>query len=329
MANTTKPLTNTEVKQAKPKSKEYNLADGNGLHLRVKPNGTKLWLFNYTRPYTKKRTNLSLGIYPNLSLSEARGKSQEYKSLLAKDIDPKEHRTDLKRKLSHAHINTFEHVADKWLKLKEDTIIKKIKEARILPVITINNADNAIDLARAFRNAGLNAIEITFRTPAAGQAIKNITQEFPDMLVGAGTVLTEQQLDTAISMGAVFSLAPALNPDLVKYARTQNNHLFIPGISTVSEVDSAARLDLKVVKLFPAKLLGGTDFLKSVMSVYPAINFIPTGGINADTLNDYLDISNCIACGGTWLAPSDLIDNNQYGKIENHTKQALNLIDER
>jgi len=139
MANITKPLSNTEVKQAKPRAKEYNLADGHGLQLRVKPNGSKLWLFNYSRPYTKKRTNLSLGIYPNLSLAEAREKAQEYKSMLAKDIDPKEHRIELERKLNHAHINTFEHVAEKWLKLKEDSIsptyLKKINSRLRLHVL--------------------------------------------------------------------------------------------------------------------------------------------------------------------------------------------------
>jgi integrase len=139
MANVTKPLTSTEVKQSKPRPKEYNLADGNGLQLRVKPNGTKLWLFNYSRPYTKKRSNLSLGIYPNLSLAEAREKAQEFKSMLAKDIDPKEHRMELERKLSQAHINTFEHVAEKWLKLKEDSIstsyLKKITSRLRLHVI--------------------------------------------------------------------------------------------------------------------------------------------------------------------------------------------------
>ena len=122
MANTTKPLTNTEVKQAKPKAKEYNLADGNGLHARVKPNGTKLWVFNYSRPFTKVRANISLGIYPNVSLSEARVKRQEYNILLSKDIDPKEHRFEQKNLLSQAHINTFNHVTEKWLALKKESI---------------------------------------------------------------------------------------------------------------------------------------------------------------------------------------------------------------
>ena len=121
MANTTKPLTNTEVKQAKPKAKEYNLADGNGLHARVKPNGTKLWVFNYSRPFTKVRANISLGIYPNVSLSEARVKRQEYNILLSKDIDPKEHRFEQKNLLSKAHINTFNHVTEKWLALKKES----------------------------------------------------------------------------------------------------------------------------------------------------------------------------------------------------------------
>jgi integrase len=119
MANTTKPLTNTEVKQAKPRDKEYNLADGNGLCLRVKPNRAKLWIFNYSRPYTKKRANLGLGGFPNLSLADARAQAQNFKVLLAKDVDPKDYRIEQARKDSKAHLNTFEHVATKWLKLKE------------------------------------------------------------------------------------------------------------------------------------------------------------------------------------------------------------------
>jgi hypothetical protein len=119
MANTARPLTNTEVKQTKPREKEYNLADGNGLHLRVKPNGTKLWLFNYSRPFTKKRANLSLGCFPDILLADARIEAQNFKSLLAKDIDPKEHRIEKARKGKRAHTNTFEHVARKWLKLKK------------------------------------------------------------------------------------------------------------------------------------------------------------------------------------------------------------------
>ncbi len=124
MANTTKPLTNTEVRQAKPRDKEFNLADGNGLYLRVKPNGSKLWLFNYSRPFTKKRANLSLGVYPHISLADARAEAQSFKGLLAKDIDPKEFRIEQDRKNSDACFNTFEHVAGKWLKLKESKVSK-------------------------------------------------------------------------------------------------------------------------------------------------------------------------------------------------------------
>jgi integrase len=122
MANTTKPLTDTEVKQAKPKAKEYSLGDGNGLFLRVKPAGSKLWVFNYSRLYTKKRANLGLGSYPSLSLSEARKKAQLLAAVLAKGIDPKEHREELERKNAEAHANTFEQVARQWLALKQPKV---------------------------------------------------------------------------------------------------------------------------------------------------------------------------------------------------------------
>jgi integrase len=122
MARVTKPLTNTEVKQAKSKDKEFNLVDGNGLALRVKPNGSKLWVFNYVRPYTKKRTSLSFGSYPSISLAEARSKRNEARELLAKDIDPKEHRDETSRLNDIAHNNTLEHIAKKWLKVKKASV---------------------------------------------------------------------------------------------------------------------------------------------------------------------------------------------------------------
>ena len=122
MARVTKPLTNTEVKQAKPKEKEFNLVDGDGLALRVKPNGSKLWVFNYFRPYTKKRTSLSFGSFPTISLAEARIKRHEAKELLAKEIDPKEHRDENKRLNDIAHYNTLEYIAGKWLEVKKSTV---------------------------------------------------------------------------------------------------------------------------------------------------------------------------------------------------------------
>jgi len=122
MANTTKPLTDTEVKQAKPRLKEYNLGDGKGLYLRVKPTGSKLWVFNYTHPFTKKRANLGLGVYPALTLGEARKKAQELNSTLARGLDPKDHRDEQERKKLEAHANTFEQVTGKWLVLKKGSV---------------------------------------------------------------------------------------------------------------------------------------------------------------------------------------------------------------
>lgn len=122
MARTTKPLTNTEVKQAKPKDKVYTLSDGRGLQLRIKPNGSKLWLFDYYRPYTKKRTSLSFGSFPELSLAEARTKREAANELLAKSIDPKEHRDEVERINEAAHSNTLQHVAEQWLTIKKTKV---------------------------------------------------------------------------------------------------------------------------------------------------------------------------------------------------------------
>jgi len=122
MARTTKPLTNTEVKQAKPKEKIYTLSDGGGLQLRIKPNGSKMWLFDYRRPYTKKRTSLSFGLYPTLSLAEARTKRDAARKLLAQEIDPKEHRDEVERLNETAHSNTLKHIAAQWLDIKKSKI---------------------------------------------------------------------------------------------------------------------------------------------------------------------------------------------------------------
>ena len=122
MVRITKPLTNTEVQQAKPKEKEFNLVDGNGLALRVKPNGSKLWIFNYYRPYTKKRTSLSLGSFPTTTLANARKKRNAAKELLAQNIDPKEHRDEKSRLDSVVHSNTLEHIAKKWLEVKKSKV---------------------------------------------------------------------------------------------------------------------------------------------------------------------------------------------------------------
>ena len=122
MPKTTKPLSDTEIRQAKPKDKEYNLADGKGLYLRIKPVGSKLWIFNYTRPFTKKRANLSLGSYPDLSLAEARIKAQELRTLLTNDIDPQEHRQKIDQKTGKAYANTFQKIAEQWLKLKQPDV---------------------------------------------------------------------------------------------------------------------------------------------------------------------------------------------------------------
>ena len=124
MANTTKPLTDTQIRQAKPKEKEYSLGDGKGLYLRIKPTGSKLWVFNYTRPITKKRANLGLGNYPDLPLADARNKAQDLRTVLANGIDPQEHRQTAQRKASEAYANTFQHITDRWLKLKQPDISK-------------------------------------------------------------------------------------------------------------------------------------------------------------------------------------------------------------
>lgn len=204
-------------------------------------------------------------------------------------------------------------------------IIKKISDYGILPVIKINDAEKAVPLAKALIDGGLPLAEITFRTDEAEESIKNIIREFPEMLVGAGTVLTIDQLNRAIEAGAKFIVSPGFNPKIVSYC-IDKGITVIPGVSNPSDMELAMEMGLEVVKFFPAELSGGVDYLKSVGDPYRKLKFIPTGGINTKNLNDYLSQKNVIACGGTWIVKENLISEEKYETITNLTKEAIKTM---
>ncbi|MBY5945204.1 bifunctional 4-hydroxy-2-oxoglutarate aldolase/2-dehydro-3-deoxy-phosphogluconate aldolase [Photobacterium rosenbergii] len=195
----------------------------------------------------------------------------------------------------------------------EQTIESKLSAMKVVPVIAIKQADKAKPLAKVLVENGLPCAEITFRTEAAAESIRLMREAYPDMLIGAGTVLTTEQVDQAVEAGADFIVSPGLNPTTVAYCQ-QKNVVVIPGVNNPSLVEQAMSLGLKTLKFFPAEPSGGIGMLKALSAVYP-VEFMPTGGISPANVADYLALEKVIACGGTWMVPNDLIDQGDWQAI--------------
>lgn len=192
-------------------------------------------------------------------------------------------------------------------------LYEKLKQIKVIPVITINHAEYAVALAQVLIENGLPCAEVTFRTPAAAQAIKNMRAAYPDLLICAGTVLTPAQVDQAMAAGADFVVSPGFNPNVVAYCQ-QKNILIIPGINSPSLVEQAMEFDLKVFKFFPAEASGGLPMLKALSAVYP-VEFMPTGGIDLHNVRAYFAFKSVIACGGSWMVPTALIEAQQWDAL--------------
>ncbi len=206
--------------------------------------------------------------------------------------------------------------------------LKRVSQIGIIPVIAIDDAAKAVPLAKALVEGGLPAAEVTFRTAAAEDAIRAIAKEVPEMLLGAGTVLTKDQVDRAIDAGCTFLVSPGFNPEITKYA-IEKGTLMIPGTKSPGEMEQAMGLGLEVVKFFPAESNGGVKFLKDVAGPYKTIKWMCTGGINAKNVNDYLAFNQITACGGTWMfkkGGEDLIKTEQWGEIVKLCKEAVKTM---
>jgi Entner-Doudoroff aldolase len=206
-----------------------------------------------------------------------------------------------------------------------DDILKKIGDTRLVPVVKIEDSRNAVPLGQALTDGNLPIAEITYRTDAAEEAIRIMTAELPEMMVGAGTVLTIDQVKSAIGAGAKFIVAPGFNPKVVDYC-IEHNIVVVPGINNPSQIERALERKLKVVKFFPAEASGGLSFLKAVAAPYGDILFLPTGGINLENLMTYLSFSRVIACGGSWMVKSDLISNGDFQGIKRLSGEAVAVI---
>ncbi|MBE6871166.1 MAG: bifunctional 4-hydroxy-2-oxoglutarate aldolase/2-dehydro-3-deoxy-phosphogluconate aldolase [Ruminococcaceae bacterium] len=199
-----------------------------------------------------------------------------------------------------------------------------IRGYKIVPVVKIDDAEKAVPLAKALIDAGLPVAEITYRTAAAQESIRRIAEAFPQMLVGAGTVLTTQQVDSAISAGAKFIVSPGFNPKVTSYAM-EKGITMIPGVCTPTELEAAMELGLRTLKFFPAEQAGGASFIKAIGAPYGDVSFIPTGGISESNMKEYLSLKNVLAIGGSWMVKSDLIANDEFAKITELTKKAVEL----
>ncbi|MBQ7918913.1 MAG: bifunctional 4-hydroxy-2-oxoglutarate aldolase/2-dehydro-3-deoxy-phosphogluconate aldolase [Lachnospiraceae bacterium] len=206
-----------------------------------------------------------------------------------------------------------------------NAILEQIQKIGIVPVVVINDEKDAVPLAKALCAGGLPCAEVTFRTAAAAGAIKAMTESFPNMVVGAGTVLNAEQVDAAVAAGAKFIVSPGLNPNTVKYC-IEKNVPITPGTSSPSDIEAAIELGLDVVKFFPAEQSGGLAKIKAMAAPYVNMKFMPTGGINAKNITSYLDFPKIIACGGSWMVPGDLISAGEWDKIEQLTREAVQTM---
>ncbi len=206
-----------------------------------------------------------------------------------------------------------------------ESIINKLYSIGIVPVVKIDDIDTAVPIAKALCDGGIPCIEVTFRTAHAKEAMAKIKQECPQMLIGAGTITSKEQVDEAISSGAEFMVSAGLNPNTVKYCNEKNIPIF-PGCSNASDIEMAIELGLTNVKFFPAENSGGLKMIKALAAPYVNINFMPTGGISDNNITDYLAYDRIIACGASYLVPEEAVKNKDYAKITEICKSTIKTI---
>jgi len=204
-------------------------------------------------------------------------------------------------------------------------MIDEIRKVGIVPVVVIDDANDALPLAKALIDGGINCAEVTFRTAAAKDAIKIISEAYPNMLVGAGTVLTTEQVDDAVMAGAKFLVSPGLNPRTVQYAMDKGVTM-IPGVCTPSDIERGLELGLKVMKFFPAEPSGGITMIKALAAPYTDVLFMPTGGISKDNIEKYLEFNRVIACGGSWMVSKDMIKSGDFARITELSREAMDIV---
>lgn len=196
---------------------------------------------------------------------------------------------------------------------------------KLVPVVKLDHAEDAKPLAQALCDGGLTVAEITFRTDAAEESIRIMKKEFPNMLAGAGTIVNAKQAERAVRAGAEFLVSPGVSRSVIEYA-LEKGITVLPGACTPTEVMIAMEYDLPVVKFFPAKQYGGLNTIKALSAPFPTMKFMPTGGISAENLKEYMAFDKIVACGGSWMVNSTYIDRKEFDKITKLTREAVELV---
>jgi 2-dehydro-3-deoxyphosphogluconate aldolase/(4S)-4-hydroxy-2-oxoglutarate aldolase len=205
------------------------------------------------------------------------------------------------------------------------TVTQQIEQLGVFPIIVIEDAKDALQLGETLLAAGLPCAEVTFRTAAAEEAIRSLAEGFPELLVGAGTVLSVEQAQQAIDAGATFILSPGFNPKVVDFCLSQAVAIY-PGIATPTEIEAAMAKGLKVLKFFPAASMGGLQYLKAISAPLSMVRYIPTGGVNLQNLPDYLNFDKVLACAGTWIVKKQWLIDKDFDRIRKEAEDAVALV---
>ncbi len=207
------------------------------------------------------------------------------------------------------------------------TLNETLKKAGVIPVIVIEQAEQAVPLARALVKGGLPVLEVTFRTAAAAESIARIRAEVPEAVVGAGTLLTPEMVKAAKAAGAAFGVAPGFDPAVIAAARAEGLEM-VPGIATASELSQALTAGLRLVKFFPAEAAGGVKMIKNLLGAFrfTGVTFMPTGGVNPANVADYLAVPEVVCCGGTWVVPKAALAAGDWAAIERLAAEAAELV---
>lgn len=208
---------------------------------------------------------------------------------------------------------------------KMKTIENQFWKLGVIPVVVLERVEDALPLAKALCEGGLPCAEVTFRTEAAEEGIRLIAENYPQMLIGAGTVLKKDQVDHAVNAGAKFIVSPGFDPEIVDYCLERKIPVF-PGCVTPSEVAQAAKRGVQVVKFFPAEQFGGLAAIKALAAPYTTLRFIPTGGLNIQNLKNYLLYDKILCCGGSWMVKGDLMKAGQFEKIQQMAEETVKLV---
>lgn len=204
-------------------------------------------------------------------------------------------------------------------------MLAQVEEKKIVPVVKLDRVDDAKPLAEALCAGGLPVAEVTFRTDAAEESIRQMVKAFPEMMVGAGTVVNLDQAKRALNAGAQFIVSPGFSRTVTEFA-LDNKIMVFPGTCTPTEVMMAMEYDLPVVKFFPAKQYGGLDTIKALSAPFPSMRFMPTGGVNASNILDFLSYNKIIACGGSWMVKDTLVNEGNFAEIQRLTAEAVNIV---